>query len=94
MQVHRHYWRREERVARLCQEQIAIWRIVGIEPVAITPNVGNCARQIKERKAFTVGTERRRICANECRERSEDPRLFGGDRRLRLSDGVSELNNL
>jgi hypothetical protein len=81
-------------MAGLCQEQIAIRRIVGIEPVTITPNVGNCAGQIEERKAFTVGTERRRIRTNECRERSEDPRLFGGDRRLRLSDGVSELNNL
>jgi hypothetical protein len=81
-------------MARLYQKQITIGRIVGIEPVPIPCNVGNCARHIEEREALTVGTECRRICANESGECSEDPRLFRGNRRLRLAHGVAELNNL
>ena len=94
MQVHRHHWRCEERVACLGQEQFTASRIVGVEPVPISRNVGNRAGQIKEGEVLTVRAECRRIRANQPRERPEDPRLFSGDRGLRLSHRIAEINNL
>jgi hypothetical protein len=94
MKVHWHHWRCEERVACLGQEQFTASRIVGVEPAPITCNIGNRAGQIEEGEVLTVRAEGRRIRANQPRERPEDPRLFRGNSRIRLSHRIAEINNL
>ena len=65
MQVHRYDRWGEERMTRLHEEQIAIWRIAGVEPVSIAGDISHRARKIKSSQKFAVGAKGPSVSAHQ-----------------------------
>jgi hypothetical protein len=81
-------------MTRLNHEETPVRGAIGVEPAPITCDISYCACEIEEGEEFTIGSKSHRLCANECRERSEDPSLLSGNSRLGLAYGIPKINHL